>query len=100
MSDQSTQPIRLVTTPREQYLRKEEKRIRSEAVALTQSDPLIATHLMAVQAAEELHEIHEAAAIRQHRMGAESVANVHRRLAASAWQLKLHHLHQLAGILI
>lgn len=100
MSTHATQPIRLVTTVREQYLRKEENRIRSEAVSLSQSDPLVSTHLMAVQSSEELHEIHEAAAIRQDRMGAVGIGDVHRRLAGVAWQLKLHHLHQLAGILI
>jgi hypothetical protein len=100
MPTSTHQPIRLVTTVREQYLRKEENRIRSEAVSLSQSDPLVSTHLIAVQSSEELHEIHEAAAIRQDRMGAEGIANVHRRLAATAWQLKLHHLHQLAGILL
>lgn len=91
---------RLVPIPREQYLRKEETRIRSLALPSRNADPFIELHLDAVLGAEELIDIHEVAAQRQSNQGAEHFAASHRRFAAIAWQIKLHHLNQLAAILI
>jgi len=91
---------RLVPMPREQYLRKEECRIRSLALPARSSDPVVAIHLDAVLAAEDLIDIHESAAERQRAQGANHFAESHRVFAAKAWQLKLYHLNQLASILI
>ena len=96
----TTHPVRLVTTTREQYLRKEENRIRSEAVALCQSDPLIAKLLSAISKAEEFYEHHDVTAIRQDRIDATALSNYHRRLTSAAWELKLYFLDQLAVIVL
>lgn len=97
----STPVPRLVPLPREQYLRKEETRIRSLALPqAANADPQVQVHLFAVCAAEELIDIHEAAALRQEAQGAPHFARSHRRYATLAWQLKLFHLNQLAALLI
>lgn len=90
----------LVPFAREQYLRKEETRIRSEALPVRHGDSEVNLHLNAVLGAEELIEIHEVAARRQNAQGATAVAATHHRFAALAWQLKLHHLNCLASLLI
>ena len=91
---------RLVPMPREQYLRKEETRIRSLALPARNADPTVAIHLSAVLGAEDLIDVHESAADRQAANGAIHFAEAHRRFAATAWQLKLYHLNALASILI
>ena len=100
MTNITTEIPRLVTHPREQYLRKEECRIRSLALPARNADPAIAIHLNAVLGAEDLIDIHEAAAKRQASQSAPHFSEVHRRLAAVAWQLKLYHLNALASHLI
>lgn len=96
----TSQIQRLVALPREQYLRKEETRIRSLALPAQNTDPAVELHLNAVLGAEDLIDIHEVAAERQASQGAEHFAASHRRFAAIAWQLKLYHLSQLANLLV
>lgn len=90
----------LVAVPREQYLRKEENRIRSLADAAATSDLAVELHRNAVLFAEDLIDVHESAAARQASQGADHFAESHRRFASQAWQLKLYHLNQLSAILI
>jgi len=91
---------RLVTLPREQYLRRDETRIRSEAGRLQHGDPAIAAHLNAVLSAEDLHDYHLAA--EEHFEGKRDRARTerHQRLKDQSLQLKLHHLDQLAHLIL
>ena len=91
---------RLVPTPREQYLRQNETRIRSLALPLEKDDPAIRTHHQAILLCEDLIEIHDCACDRQKAIGAHRVADTHARYRDSARQLLLHHLDQLAHLLI
>ncbi len=100
MANSPTDIPRLVATSREQYLRKEECRIRSLALTASRLDPQVRIHLDAVLGAEELIDIHDSAAQRQAAQGAHHFADTHRRFSALAWQLKLLHLHTLASTLI
>ena len=100
MKQANMEPPRLVTLPREQYLRKEEARIRSLSLPARNSDPIVETHLCAVLGAEELIDIHESAAIRQSAQGARHFAEAHTRFASIAWQIKLYHLNALSNLVI
>lgn len=101
MSSLTTTEIpRLVTAPREQYLRQNETRIRSEARPPNTSDPQIAKHLSAVEMAEDIIDRHEVAIEANRRAGIHHMATAHEIYAAKATQLKLYHLDMLAHLLI
>lgn len=98
MNTQATLEIpRLVTTPREQFLRKAEARIRSQALPL-KSDPDIALHLAAVEMAEDLHDLHDVAGGKMELAGRTAWAKIHARHRAAAFQLGLYHLDKLAHL--
>ncbi len=93
-----TEIPRLVSMPREQYLRQQETKIRSDAGRLIHSDPAINNHLSAVLSAEDLYEFHSAVEEAflertDHR------AARHGRFKEMAHQLKLHHLDQLSNLI-
>ena len=91
----------LVTVPREQYLRKEEARIRSLALPAVCADPLAAKHLTALEYAEDLQDRHEVAAVANRKAAnREHVAAEHDVYAAKAMQLKFYHLDQLSTIVL
>lgn len=93
---------RLVTHPREQFLRKEEGRIFSAATALlgASRDPEIIAALDAVQFADDLFEIHDVTAkFYEEKNIPHRVAN-HRRYAGKAAQLKFRALDQLHHLVI
>jgi len=92
---------RLVTHPREQYLRQNEARLRSLSLPARNDDPVVAVHTNAMLFAEDLIDRHEVAAEanRQHPTR-QHVALEHQVFAAKATQLKLYHLDQLANLLI
>ncbi len=91
---------RLVTLPREQYLRQQETRIRSEAARLERGDPIIAAHLQAVLSAEDLHDYHLTAENHFEGKGDRARTERHERLKDASLQLKLHHLDQLANLIL
>ena len=91
---------RLVTTTREQYLRQNEARLRSLALPQNTSDPVIALHLDAVLWLEDVCDIHEIAETKFRRNNAPHLAETHRVFIAKLTQLKLHHLDQLAHLLV
>lgn len=90
---------RLVSHPREQFLRKEETRIRSEALT-SKADPAVALHLSGIEFAEDLQDYHES--VIDH-FRAKNLAHripPHERYQAQAFQLKLHHLDKLSHLLL
>lgn len=91
---------RAVTAPREQYLRQNEGKIRSLALPQNTTDPTIALHLEFVIWLEDSIDIHEIAQEKHRNAGANRVAEVHRDYAAKLAQIKLHHLDQLAHLLV
>lgn len=91
---------RAVPAPREQYLRQNETRIRSLALPQHTSDPSVAAHLEFVAWLEDAVDIHEIAETKHRQNGANRVAEVHRDYAAKITQIKIHHLDQLAHLLI
>jgi hypothetical protein len=96
---QSIRP--LVSVPREQYLRKEEARIRSLSLPTVCADSLAAIHLTALEYAEELQDCHEVAATSNRQAtNREHMAVAHDSYAAMALQLKLYHLNQLSAIVL
>jgi hypothetical protein len=90
----------LVPVAREQFLRRDEGRLRSVALLAEKSDPVIKTHLDIVLMAEDLTDVHEAAADRFHRTGNAAFSDAHKRFAQQAVQIRLHHLDQLSKILV
>lgn len=100
----ATAPITpLISHTREQYLRKEETRIRSLAsniLATGSPDPSIRAALDAVIYAEDLHDIHDVTAKFYSAKEIPHRAENHQRYAAKAWQLKLRALDQLAHLVI
>lgn len=100
MSATMPEILRAVPAPREQYLRQNETRIRSLALPQNSSDPTVAMHLEFVAWLEDNADIHEIAEQKHKQSGASRVAEVHRDYAAKMQQLKLHHLDQLAHLLI
>jgi len=93
-------PARLVPMPREQYLRQQETRLRSEAARLEKEDPSIACHLAAVLFAEDLHDYHSKAEDHFEEKGDRARTERHTHLKDQALQIKLHHLNQLASLII
>ena len=101
MNPAATTPApRLVTTTREQYLRQNEARIRSLALPQNTSDPVIALHLDAVLWLEDVCDIHEIAEAKFRRNNTPHLAATHTALIAKLTQIKLHHLDQLAHLLV
>jgi len=86
---------RLLTHPREQYIRQNEARI-ADAIRANSSEPFVILHAQAVEMAQSLIDVHEAAAVRQLNCDAIRVAQMHQGYAAQATQLKLYHLSQIA----
>jgi hypothetical protein len=86
----------LVPVAREQFLRRDEGRIRSVALLAEKSDPAIKNHLAIVLMAEDLQDVHEAAACRFQNTGNTAFAEAHRRFAQQAIQIRLHHLDLLS----
>lgn len=91
---------RAVTAPREQYLRQNEGKIRSLALPQNTADPIIAAHLEYILWLEDAVDIHEIAQEKHRNAGANRVSEVHRDYAAKLSQIKLHHLDQLAHLLV
>ena len=90
---------RLVTHPRETYLRQNEAKLRSQALPL-RADPQIALHLHAIDMAEDLFDIHEVAGAKMETQGRHAWATIHARHTAAAFQLRLYHLDKLAHLLV
>ena len=93
----------LVSHTREQFLRKEEGRIRSQATSLLAAgkpDPSITAALDAAIFAEDLHEIHDETAKHYAQKGVPHRAEIHDRYARQALQLKLRALDQLSHLVI
>ena len=90
---------RLIPHPRETYLRQNETRIRSQAAAI-KTDPLITRHLTYIESAEDLHDYHEAVIAHFEKQGSLYRIPPHERYKESAIQLKLHHLDQLANLIL
>ena len=91
---------RLITHPRETYVRQNEGRIRSEAARLGKNDPAIAKHLAAVEMAEDLFDYHDAVILFFQKSAATHRVPPHERYKAQTFQLKLHHLDQLATLIL
>lgn len=99
-SERTTEIPRLVSQPREQYLRQNEGRIRSLALPQNSTDPLVRLHLEAVAMADDMEAIH-AGAIRRHEAdNNHRFADIHERHRQAAVQFLLYHLDKLATILI
>jgi len=100
MPTTATATPRIVSTSREQYLRQNEARIRSLALPQNTTDPVIALHLDAVLWLEDVADIHEIAETKFRRNNTPHLAETHRGFIAKLTQLKLHHLDQLAHLLV
>lgn len=100
MTTATTPAPRLVSTSREQYLRQNEARIRSLALPQNTTDPTIALHLDAVLWLEDVTDIHEIAETKFRSNHTPHLAETHRGFIAKLTQLKLHHLDQLAHLLV
>lgn len=94
---------RLLSHPREQYVRQNESRI-TDAIALAKKaapvDPAVELHAHVIDMMQSLIDVHESAAGRQRNCGAERVAAMHEGFAAQATQVKLYHLSQIASLLL
>lgn len=96
----STELPRLITHPRETYVRQNEGRIRSEAAHLGKTDPVISKHLSAVEMAEDIFDYHEAVIGFFQKQATPHRIPPHERYKAQAFSLKLHHLDQLATLIL
>lgn len=93
----------LVNVTRQQFLTKEETRIRSLAsnvLASKNPDPAVRRWLNAVLYAEDINDIHDIAREKYERTGPPHHAESHASWAAQAAQLKLLALDQLAHLLL
>jgi hypothetical protein len=88
---------RIVPHPRETYLRQNETRIRSEALAL-KNDPAALRHLAGIEMAEDLQDYHETVISHFRAKKLNHRIPPHERYYAHAFQLKLHHLDLLAHL--
>jgi hypothetical protein len=92
-----------VSHPREQYLRKDEARIRSVAAGLIASgtpDPAIAAELEDIIATEDMFDLHQVTANFHQERRVEFRAKIHRRHAAQCARLKLRALDRLAHLVL
>lgn len=93
----------VVSHPREQYLRKDEARIRSVAAGLIASgtpDPAISAEIDDILAAEDLFDLHDVTATFYQDKKVPHRADIHRRHAAQAQRLKLRALDRLAHLVL
>jgi hypothetical protein len=97
MSTPTLEIPRLVTAPRETFLRQQEGRIRSQALPL-KSDPEILRELNAIEMAEDLFDIHEIAGKKMADQARHAWEKIHARHCAAAFQLRLYHLDKLAHL--
>jgi hypothetical protein len=88
---------RLVPHPREIYLRQNEARIRSDALAL-KNDRIALRHLAGIEIAEDLQDYHETVIAHFRSKGLTHRIPPHELYLAGAFQLKLHHLDHLANL--
>lgn len=101
MSKQSADLVILIPVPREQYLVKNEGRIRDQALPLRNNgDPTIAKWLNGVLAAESLFDIHDLTARKYAETDRPARSEMHARFAHDANQLKLSCLDQLAHLVL
>ena len=94
---------RLLSHPREQYVRQNEARIAdaiAQAFKSSPVDPAVHLHSAVVDMTQALIDVHDSAANRQRACGANRVADTHEGFSAQATQIKLYHLSQLASILL
>lgn len=91
---------RLTTHPRETYLRQNETKIRSDAARLAKDDPAISKHLSAVEMTEDLADYHDTVIEHFRAKDARHRIPPHERYKIQAFQLKLHHLDQLANLIL
>jgi hypothetical protein len=91
-----------VSHAREQYLRKEEGRIRSAAAGLQAAgaDPTITAELDDIIAAEDLFDLHDVTADYYREKSVPHREKIHRRHAAEAARFKLRALDRLAHLVI
>jgi hypothetical protein len=92
-----------VSHPREQYLRKEEGRIRSLASGLLASgspDPTINAELTDIIDAEDMHDLFEVTADYYRDKGVSHREAIHRRHAEAAARFKLRALDRLAHLVL
>lgn len=91
---------RLTAHPRETYLRQNETKIRSDAGRMAKDDSTIARHLSAVEMAEDLGDYHDTVIDHFRGKGLAHRIPPHERYKEQAFQLKLHHLDQLAHLIL
>jgi|JFJP01.1.fsa_nt_gi hypothetical protein len=96
----TTDVPRIVAHTREVYLRQNEARIRSDAARLAKSDPSIKRHLDAVEMAEDLGDYHETVINHFRDKKLNHRIPPHERYRDQTFQLKLHHLDQLANLIL
>jgi hypothetical protein len=99
----TTTPIeipRLVPHPRETYLRQNETAIRSDAGRLAKDDPTIKRHLSAIEMAEDLHDYHQVCIEHFQKSGTTHRIAPHQTYKTQSFQLQLHHLDQLANLIL
>jgi hypothetical protein len=100
MSFTASEDPRLVTHPRETYLRQNEGRIRSEAIRLAKDDPAIKRHLDGLLMAEDLIDYHSTIIEHFDAKGFTHRIPPHLRYKSQAFQLKLHHLDLLTNLIL
>jgi hypothetical protein len=98
MSRQTLEIPRLVTHPREVYLRQNETQIRSRALPL-KTDPAVKLHLDAIEMSEDLFDIHEIAGRKMTDQGRTAWAVIHQRHTQAALQIRLYHLDKLVHLI-
>jgi len=91
---------RFIQHPRETYLRQNEGRIRSEAARLAKNDPTISKHLSFVEFMEDDVDYHET--IIEHFKKHDTPHRIppHETYRQRSLQVKLHHLDQLANLIL
>jgi len=99
-SELATEIPRLVSQPREHYLRQNEARIRSLALPQNSLDPLVKLHLHAITMADDLEAIHTSAARRHEADNNHRFSDIHERHRQAAVQFLLYHLDKLSIILL
>jgi hypothetical protein len=85
--------------PREQYLTKNEARIRSRALPVNRPGPLALDHLTIIEGVDDSLQAHLKAAEQHRAMHRIAHEEHHRHIAAALLQTKLWHLDRLETIL-
>lgn len=100
MSTRPTEELpRFMSHPRETYLRQNEGRIRSEAARLAKDDPTISKHLSFVEFMEDDFDYHETIIDHFKKHDAPHRIPPHETYKHRSFQVKLHHLDQLANLI-